>query len=167
MNKGSGGNAQVPQPRRVGEVGAEEEEEEEGRGEQLHKVRGCLCQMTRDLGGLSKALRLLRQAGPKQARLPELPCLYEPAPLQVPPQGALSLPPVLPSHSALFVCPSLYVSLSVSLPLCLCLSLCLSVCLSVPVCLCLSVCIYPSLPLSLSLCVSASISISLCLSLQL
>lgn len=116
-----------------------------------HKVRGCLCQMTRDLVGLSKALRLLRQAGPKQARLPELPCLCEPAPLRVPPQGS-PVPPSSPSFSLCPVCLSL--SLSVSLSLCVSLPLCLY--LSVSLCICLSLSVSVSLsvfiPLYLCLC---------------
>lgn len=107
-----------------------------GRDEQSHRGGGCSCQTTRDLGGLSEALRLLTREGPKQARLPELPVLCEPAHCGPLPRAALSLLLILPSHLTLFVCPSLRVCAR-PLYLCLSVSLCLSVCLSVLVSLCL------------------------------
>ena len=102
-----------------------------GRDEQSHRGGGCSCQTTRDLGGLSEALRLLTREGPKQARLPELPVLCEPAHCGPLPRAALSLLLILPSHLTLFVCPSLRVcARALSTSVCLSLSVSLCVCLS-------------------------------------
>lgn len=129
--------------------GESEGEEEEGRDEQSHRGRGCLCQTTRDLGGLSQALRLLSREGPKQARLPELAFPGEPAPLQVPPRAAC------PScQSFLLTSPCLSAPLSVSARLSTSLSLSLSLCVSVCPRLSLSVCICPSESLCLFLSLS-------------
>lgn len=129
--------------------GESEGEEEEGRDEQSHRGRGCLCQTTRDLGGLSQALRLLSREGAKQARLPELAFPGEPAPLRVPPRAAC------PScQSFLLTSPCLSAPLSVSARLSTSLSLSLSLCVSVCPRLSLSVCICPSESLCLFLSLS-------------
>ena len=119
-----------------------------------------MCQTTRDLGGLSKARRLLNWERPKQARLPELLFLCEPAPLWAPPQGS-PVPPPDSSFSPHPVCSSVCVCVRASLPLCLSLSFCVSVCPH----LSLSLSIF--VPLNLCVCLCFSLSWSLCLSLSL
>lgn len=119
-----------------------------------------MCQTTRDLGGLSKARRLLNWERPKQARLPELLFLCEPAPLWAPPQGSPVPPPDSsfsphPVCSSVCVCVRLSTSLSLSVFLCVCLSSSLS--LSVYICPSESLC----LPLFLSFLVSVSVPLSL------